>query len=69
MREIREPAERLRLAFLWIEHERGMAAGQSVDDIIERAADRFELTAPQLMWVRWSLHPTAVAVQPKEPVQ
>jgi hypothetical protein len=63
-----EPAERLRLAFQWIEHERALVGAAPVSELIERAAKRFELSASQVLWARWSLQPACVAVQPKEPM-
>jgi hypothetical protein len=62
-----EPSERLRLAFQWIAHERTLIGAAPIDILIDRASARFDLTPAQVIWARWSLQPSSVAVHPKEP--
>jgi hypothetical protein len=60
-------ADKLRNAFRWIDAERMKSPGTALETMIERACERFELTPVQADWVRWTLDPRSVAVQPKEP--
>lgn len=69
MSEVVEPQrpENLRQAFTWINFERTRSPDVPLEDLIRRAAVVFHLTPSQASWMRWSLAPEAVALQPKEP--
>jgi hypothetical protein len=59
--------ENMRQAFAWIAFERSRTPGVPLEELIRRAATLHHLTPSQASWVRWSLEPEVVAVQPKEP--
>ncbi len=60
-------ADKLRNAFHWIDSERVLQPNSKLSTLIERACQRFALSPVQADWVRWTLDPKSVAVQPKEP--